>query len=150
MAGFAVAIMMKQGDHFNNVHSIFGIITFILSVAQAGMGEMTNILFKKDQKFGPITFSPLEILHWVLGYFLMICSVVTIFLGFYTHGNVHVAIWVIFAVWVLLLTALWLFLHVIPALRPTSRVNVPDTIGETLAQLTGKHEEKHEKHEDKK
>lgn len=143
VAGFAVAVMMTPvGSHFNHVHAIFGLITFALSILQAGMGEMTNIMFKKEQKFFGITFSPLEIIHWVLGYFLMICSIVTIFLGFYRHGSVHVAIWVMFAVWVLLLTALWLFLHVIPQLRPVSRVTVPDTIGETLAKLKGGEPEK--------
>jgi len=83
IAGFVIALLMTQGNHFRTLHSLFGITVVSLSFLAGFMGIFSHFLY--DPKRASVPIWP-DQAHWWIGRLAVLLSYATIILGMILYG----------------------------------------------------------------
>jgi Na+-driven multidrug efflux pump len=82
VAGFGIAVSQKT-KHFLYVHSIAGLMVFILLLVQNLVGIVIDRMYESDRVVIPIR----DKIHWWLGRSVFVLAIVTVFLGVTQYGG---------------------------------------------------------------
>jgi len=78
IVAFIIALLMTKGNHFDNIHSWFGLVTLSLSVLAPSLGWAADLTFNPSRNYTPAWPDKF---HWWVSRTTVLLSYATIFLG---------------------------------------------------------------------
>eukprot|EP01095_Lingulamoeba_sp_RSL-Kostka_P000221 TRINITY_DN1033_c2_g2_i1.p1 TRINITY_DN1033_c2_g2~~TRINITY_DN1033_c2_g2_i1.p1 ORF type:complete len:594 (-),score=156.76 TRINITY_DN1033_c2_g2_i1:186-1967(-) len=113
------ASLNNSSTHFDDYHSIAGLLIFLTSLFQPILVTLTRLPYIKPKGKLVRVFSLITAQHKNLGYLLMIFSIINIGTGLYLYDP-STGIWVCFSLWIFVAVCFWFvyeMLKVIPSIK---------------------------------
>ena len=102
LISFLLVFLFRQSAHFNDVHSVFGLLVLLGTVAQIALGYYIDSKYNPERSKVPFH----DTLHCYVGRAIVCGSIVTLFLGLKFYGS-GIALYILLSLWIMSLSLLF-------------------------------------------
>jgi len=111
IGAFTIAIMFTDQlgtPHFSAIHQKLGLSIVIIALLNPLLGILADVMYKPERKNTPIF--P-DIIHWIIGHFLILGSYVVVWLGLDVYGTTSKVCYILLCIWLAIYLAIFIVLQ---------------------------------------